>query len=281
MGSQGFFWYDAMNLKYWIATALVSVAFIPSAFGAPIGHAGGATGIGGGVRAGGAGGFGGGFHPLDMPHGGGISSPSSPHIGGGVPSLGMPRSGVGISPRMFGAPNSPRGPLGPGIGPVPHIGPVTRTPNIGGYANHGGRSLRIEGPRQGTAMPHVAIPPTTTGHATGGPPRQPNVVGPTRPGPNRFAASPALRDRTLVNPVFSHSRDRNLSQSRFQGRFADHTIWHHRHRGIVIGWYGPLFWPYIYADLFEYSFWPYAYDDFGMAPANVEIGDAALLALSH
>ena len=111
-------------------------------------------------------------------------------------------------------------------------------------------------------MPHVAIPPTTTGHATGGTPRQPNVVGPTRPGPNRFAASPALRDRTLVNPVFSHSRDRNLSQSRFQGRFADHTIWHHRHRGIVIGWYGPLFWPYIYADLFEYSFWPYAYDDF-------------------
>ncbi len=32
--------------------------------------------------------------------------------------------------------------------------------------------------------------------------------------------------------------------------------------GLVLGWFGPLFWPYVYSDFFDYVFWPYAYDDF-------------------
>jgi hypothetical protein len=45
---------------------------------------------------------------------------------------------------------------------------------------------------------------------------------------------------------------------------------HHRWAGFV-PWYGPVFWPYAYADIFGYTFWPdgyepgywaYAYDDF-------------------
>jgi hypothetical protein len=30
----------------------------------------------------------------------------------------------------------------------------------------------------------------------------------------------------------------------------------------VIGWVGPLFWPYAYSDFVDYTFWPYAYDSF-------------------
>jgi hypothetical protein len=30
----------------------------------------------------------------------------------------------------------------------------------------------------------------------------------------------------------------------------------------VIGWIGPVFWPYAYDDFFDYVFWSYAYDDF-------------------
>ncbi|MDI3470121.1 MAG: hypothetical protein OJF62_002184 [Pseudolabrys sp.] len=80
----------------------------------------------------------------------------------------------------------------------------------------------------------------------------------------------------------------NAAQAR-QGRFASrlyannwrqhhdvayrpaHWAWrHHRYAGFV-GWYGPLFWPYAYTDIFYYTFWPggyepgywdYAYDDF-------------------
>jgi hypothetical protein len=32
--------------------------------------------------------------------------------------------------------------------------------------------------------------------------------------------------------------------------------------GLVVGWIGPLFWPYAYDDVFDYLYWPYAYDDF-------------------
>src|SRR5262249_27185833 len=32
--------------------------------------------------------------------------------------------------------------------------------------------------------------------------------------------------------------------------------------GVALGWFGPLFWPYAYYDLFDYVYWPYAYDDF-------------------
>ena len=50
-----------------------------------------------------------------------------------------------------------------------------------------------------------------------------------------------------------------------RGRFADRRGFH----GVVIGWGGPVFWPYAYADLVDYTFWPsandtfwpYAYDD--------------------
>ena len=28
-----------------------------------------------------------------------------------------------------------------------------------------------------------------------------------------------------------------------------------------VAWYGPVFWPYAYSDVFDYAFWPYGYDE--------------------
>jgi hypothetical protein len=39
------------------------------------------------------------------------------------------------------------------------------------------------------------------------------------------------------------------------------TAWRHRHRAAFVAWRGPVFWPYVYTDLFYYPFWPEAYDD--------------------
>jgi hypothetical protein len=47
----------------------------------------------------------------------------------------------------------------------------------------------------------------------------------------------------------------------FHGKFHG-SHGHFFRRGIVIGWIGPLFWPYASDDFFDYVFWPYAYDDF-------------------
>jgi ABC-type transporter MlaC component len=42
---------------------------------------------------------------------------------------------------------------------------------------------------------------------------------------------------------------------------AAHRAWRRGQRAGFVGWYGPVFWPYAYSDIFDYSFWPYGYDD--------------------
>jgi ABC-type transporter MlaC component len=55
---------------------------------------------------------------------------------------------------------------------------------------------------------------------------------------------------------------RILARSTFQGRFFNPQWRRHFARPIVIGWVGPLFWPYAYSDFVDYTFYPYAYDTF-------------------
>ncbi|MCW5689294.1 MAG: Spy/CpxP family protein refolding chaperone, partial [Pseudolabrys sp.] len=54
-------------------------------------------------------------------------------------------------------------------------------------------------------------------------------------------------------------------------RIAARRAWRQGHRANFVAWYGPVFWPYAYSDIFDYTFWPsgydegywyYAYDDF-------------------
>jgi len=90
------------------------------------------------------------------------------------------------------------------------------------------------------------------------------------------------RSAALRNPAYAshamHSgrRGNGWSNSRFHGRYANHwqgnrahwrnynNGWHWRYyRPVaVIGWWGPVFWPYAYWDVLDYTYWPYAYDDF-------------------
>jgi hypothetical protein len=73
----------------------------------------------------------------------------------------------------------------------------------------------------------------------------------------------------LRNPVFADQRagrDAAAAQWTFRGRFAQSVLHddrrHHRHAGIVLGFVGPLFWPYAYNDFVDYTYSPYAYDTF-------------------
>lgn len=85
--------------------------------------------------------------------------------------------------------------------------------------------------------------------------------------------------RSTVTPTSSLRRSgqarittQAARQGRFSSAFASHggTGHHHHHpryawrHGWYAGfvpWYGPVFWPYAYFDLFYYPFWPYGYDD--------------------
>jgi LTXXQ motif family protein len=81
---------------------------------------------------------------------------------------------------------------------------------------------------------------------------------------------PVLQNQTFANLSARDPAMRALAHATFQGKFAQFhdrdrhdRFWDRRgFHGIVIGWGGPVFWPYAYADLVDYTFWPYANDTF-------------------
>ena len=42
--------------------------------------------------------------------------------------------------------------------------------------------------------------------------------------------------------------------------WAPRHAWRRGHRAVFVAWLGPVFWPYAYSDIFNYTFWPDAYD---------------------
>ena len=84
----------------------------------------------------------------------------------------------------------------------------------------------------------------------------------------RPLAGPGIRGAHLGRGVFGNRAIGNVAwqsrfaSSRFHGRFFGSRWWPWWRGGLVVGWIGPLFWPYVDYDFFDYVFWPYAYDDF-------------------
>jgi hypothetical protein len=74
---------------------------------------------------------------------------------------------------------------------------------------------------------------------------------------NVARAHQVFGNRFITNVAFQSAR----VPFRFRGRFFG-SPWPWWWGGFVIGWIGPVFWPYAYYDFFDYVFWPYAYDDF-------------------
>ena len=80
---------------------------------------------------------------------------------------------------------------------------------------------------------------------------------------------PILRNPTFANLLSRDPATRSLRQSTFRGSFAQSGLagkqklhHHHRHFAVVLGFVGPLFWPYAFEDFSDYTFLPHAYDTF-------------------
>jgi hypothetical protein len=187
------------------------------------GGGGGGGGHGGGGHFGGFGGHGGGGHFGGFGgHRGGISFGA--RGGGGVRSFRATHIGGARIGRAHIAVHSVRGSRFAG-----------RSAGIGG--------TRIGGARIGGAGNRFA---TASAHRLGGAAARMGDPG-RRVFGNRAIANVALQSQ--------------FGQARFQGRFFG-SAWPWWRGGLVLGWFGPLFWPYVYYDFFDYVFWPYAYDDF-------------------
>jgi len=91
------------------------------------------------------------------------------------------------------------------------------------------------------------------------------ILRPTNQAANAFALSGVHRfgaGQILRNPLFVNRPA--LAHTIFRGRLAQFSSRHHQHflPIIVVGFIGPLFWPYAYDDFLNYTFYPYAYDAF-------------------
>jgi hypothetical protein len=213
-------------------------------------------------------------HAAPMPHIAPAPHISAPHISA-APQIAAPRVAPQISaPRVAPQISAPR--VAPQLARPSggsSAGAVTRhveTPRVLGPEKQigsqgGGQGGRNTGqPSLDVARQHGAPTDRIGRNAT--PQNQPNQT----PNQNWQLAgrNRATADRVLRNAFFANKSAaagdpaaRLLARSTFHGRFFDHDRRHHP-RPIVIGWVGPLFWPYAYSDFVDYTFYPYAYDTF-------------------
>jgi hypothetical protein len=92
----------------------------------------------------------------------------------------------------------------------------------------------------------------------------------------RAAAAAAAVQAAERGRFAARFRSNNDAQARLTVTAREHGwaprhAWQRGHRAAFVAWLGPVFWPYAYSDIFEYTFWPsgydpgywaYAYDDF-------------------
>src|SRR5262245_3177387 len=179
-----------------------------------------------------------------------------------VPFLANAASAAPAGAKVHAAAPAARAFSAPRIGPsgghsfgAPRIGP------IGGHAFHapriaGSATARFSGP----ANFRNAAAKFASGPALRGSFPHKFATAAAVSHPARLGAHPGAWNRhgLITNTAFRSSFIRPRT---FSGRFHG-SYWPWWTGGIVIGWVGPVFWPYAYYDFFDYVFWPYVYDDF-------------------
>jgi histone H3/H4 len=121
-----------------------------------------------------------------------------------------------------------------------------------------GRGVAAAAPQQNAAPQQGVMHQNQASRAV--PPSAPRARAASDP---RAFSGGVLRNHAFPN--LATARDpsvRTLASSTFQGRFFNPQWRRHFTHPIVIGWVGPLFWPYAYYDFVDYTFYPYAYDTF-------------------
>jgi TolA-binding protein len=92
---------------------------------------------------------------------------------------------------------------------------------------------------------------------------QQQKLGASPVAPQRTAAATQAAARGRFAARFHNNADPRAQvalAARLNG-WAPRNAWRHKVRAAFIPWLGPVFWPYAYADIFDYTFWPSAYDD--------------------
>jgi hypothetical protein len=96
-----------------------------------------------------------------------------------------------------------------------------------------------------------------------------------RNGAARVTTQAARQGRFAAQAQAATTSNRSARRA---ARFAARHAWARGLRAAFVPWYGPVFWPYAYSDIFDYTFWPGAYDDGYWAYAYDEMFDGVFWA---
>jgi hypothetical protein len=83
-----------------------------------------------------------------------------------------------------------------------------------------------------------------------------------RSGQPRVTAQAARHGRFASALASAQTQQAGTRNWRHRGAWTSaRRAWRSGLRAAFVPWYGPVFWPYAYEDIFDYAFWPYGYDD--------------------
>jgi hypothetical protein len=174
----------------------------------------------------------------------------APHVGGGGARFGGMRAGG--APRFSGRPAAvPRFATRPGGG-----GPRSFAARGNRFAGRG-RAANIN-PAAGAGVNRNAAGFTANRQASA---RSNAVRNALR---SRAVAGALNRTGALRSPdararIAAAAAVAGWHQGGGQGRFQGGGWWRHRNGGY--GWVGPVFWPFAYDDIYDYTMWGYGYDE--------------------
>jgi hypothetical protein len=220
--------------------------------------------------------------PAPAPH---FAAPAVPHFAAPAPHFAAPAVPHFAAPAPRIVAPAPR--IAPQIS-VPHVAPQQyarpySAPSYGAITRHAQsprifeRSLERRGsgpgsPEAGSQANVQRVPGTPTDRLGHNAAPQNQAAQKQQQNWRLTADGRGNVTRALRNPFLANRSGagdpalRKLASATFHGRLFDHDRHdrdRHRHfRPIVIGWVGPLFWPYAYDDFVDYTFYPYAYDTF-------------------
>jgi hypothetical protein len=208
-----------------------------------------------------------------------IGGGGAPHFGGG----GAPHFGGGGAPHFGGGGRAAFHAAPAGRSFAPHVSGRSFTPRVGSrsFTRHiGNGRANFANVHRGTRANRSVLRAQRLQRLTHG-----NFT--TNNGTNNAITSRALRNsNTLTRAQRRALRRKAITtgtitplaarNGRFASRFASRAqsnpnwrsahmaarrAWHHHRRAGFVAWYGPVFWPYAYSDIFDYTFWPTGYDD--------------------
>ena len=228
---------------------------------------------------------------LAQPQRAGGGAPAAPHISAPAPHISAPAPHISAPAPHISAPAphfsaAPHISVAPRVSAAPHIGtprfsaapraaahafsprsatPHNVTPHNFARSTVRGAATRHAFQHRGRTVGGVTAHNVGGRNLTRGTTRNAGAPPRARGGPNAPAGlgNQATRSRPNSKPLATLSRPLGERNRNFADRrrfFNERRRFNH---GGFVGWFGPVFWPYAYDDVFDYAFYPYQYDDYG------------------